>query len=151
MFYRHHDGYGEILSPGTVANQQPFQYRSRDVWAEEDKGIRAELLYKPMDNMDWLLTAAAGRNRITYGWPVRGLRNPANPAVDCANPFAADCVDALGENLYGNSHPYGTIQDKLSSTTPETTMGTLQGTWTLGSDGADQRDRLHPHAYPADR
>jgi iron complex outermembrane receptor protein len=103
------------------------------VWAEHDYGVRASLSYKPTDKSEWLLTAVNGRNRVSYGWPMHGLRDPNNLANDCADPYTDTCVDALGERVYGFTHPYSTIQDKLSSTTIDTTMATLQGTWTLNS------------------
>lgn len=127
VYYKDRDGYGEVLAPG------PVDYSANQVWAEHSYGIRAQLLYRPTDNMEWLILASNGRNRVTYGWPVIGLRDPANPSVDCANPLSGTCSDAGGERLYSPARPYSTIQDKLSSTTPETTVATVQGTWTLNS------------------
>jgi iron complex outermembrane recepter protein len=126
-YYMDHSGYGVDLAPG------PVQYGADQLWAEHDYAVRGELLYKPMDNMQWLLIGAQAENYISYGWPVLGLRNPANPAVDCANPFSGTCVDALGEHVYGTVSPYSTIQKGLSYTRPDTTFGSLQGTWTLDS------------------
>jgi iron complex outermembrane receptor protein len=127
VFFKNRDGYGEILAPG------PVQYTQKDVWAEQDYGVRGQLLYKPTDNMEWLLLAETGKTEISYGWPVRGLREPNNLNVDCPNPYTGMCVDALGEAVYGDTHPYGTIQLGLSTNTPKTTIASLQGTWTLGS------------------
>lgn len=127
VFYRDRSGYGEVLAPG------PVQYSDDQVWAEHDYGVRGEILFKPTDDMQWLFIAATGQNKITYGWPVLGLRNPGNPSVDCANPFSGTCVDALGEHVYGTVSPYSTIQSQLSYTIPATSLETLQGTWTLGS------------------
>jgi iron complex outermembrane receptor protein len=126
-YYKDRNGYGVDLAPG------PTYYTSDQLWAEKDYDVRTELLFKPFDDMQWLVIAAKGQNKITYGWPVIGLRNPANPAVDCANPFSttAPCVDALGEHVYGAVSPYSTIQKGLSYTIPTTTFGSLQGTWTL--------------------
>ena len=127
VYFKDRDGYGEVLAPG------PVEYSPSDVWAEHSYGIRAQLLYKPNDDMEWLFLGSNGRNRITYGWPVIGLRDPANPGVDCAKPLSGTCVDALGERLYSPTRPYSTIQNRLSSTTPETTIATVQGTWNLNS------------------
>jgi len=126
-YYKDRNGYGVDLAPG------PTYYTSDQLWAERDYDVRTELLFKPFDDMQWLVIAAKGQNKITYGWPVLGLRNPANPAVDCANPYStkAPCVDALGETVYGAVSPYSTIQKGLSYTIPTTTFGSLQGTWTL--------------------
>ena len=125
-YYKDHSGYGVDLAPG------PVEYSPSDLWAEHDYAVRAELLYKPLDNMQWLLIAAQAEDYISYGWPLLGLRNPANPAVDCANPFSGACVDALGEHVYGTVSPYSTIQKQISYTRPDTTFGSLQGIWTLG-------------------
>lgn len=127
VYYREHDGYGVDLAPG------PVQYSPDQLWAENNYGVRGELLYKPSDDMQWLFIAMNGQNKITYGWPVLGLRNPANPTLDCANPFSGQCVDALGEHVYGTVSPYSTIQKGLSYTIPTTTFASAQGTWTLGS------------------
>jgi iron complex outermembrane receptor protein len=126
-YYKDRSGYGVELAPG------PVDYSADQLWAEHDYAVRGELLYKPIENMQWLLIGAQAENYISYGWPILGLRNPANPAVDCANPFSGTCVDALGEHVYGTVSPYSTIQKGLSYTRPDTTFGSLQGTYTLDS------------------